>query len=112
MTYRRRLDRGNADESALSDDFYRLGIVHLHTELDALHARSAGRRRKLRLLMEARNGFAHGDRAKLDELRHAGIALNLATFRSWRSALDGLATTLDAYTATYLAEIFHTERPW
>lgn len=112
MTLKRRLDSGNADESALSDDFGRLGIITLSQELDQFHARTKGRREKLRLLMTARNGFAHGDRRRLDELRAAGVALNLATVASWRSALDGLATTLDAYVASYLAALFGRERPW
>lgn len=112
LTRMRRVDTGNADASALSDDFGRLGIVRLHDELDLRDHRGAGRREKLRRLMVARNGFAHGDRTKFAELQRIGVALDFDTVKSWRSALDGLAATPDGYVAEYLADLLDIEGPW
>ena len=106
----RRLDRGNADFSALVTDFSTLGM-NLGDELRRRYpARTAGWERTIRALNSARNGVAHSDVRKLTTAdRDHG--LTLATFRRWRSSLSGAAHAMDQVVGAYLMDLTGTQ-PW
>lgn len=111
LTHERRLDRGNAQLDALTKDFGRFGL-RLWPRVDALDARSPARRAKLSGVMAWRNAIAHHD---IDEKLAAGkldpASIDLATCQMWRSALNGLATTLDRVGADQ-CEALGLQRPW
>lgn len=94
---KRELDRVNAQEDSLASDFGRFGIVLW--ELQAHHARTAGRRAHLRWFNAARNALAHDDQAALKKVLEAGYPIDLRHVRQWRSTLNGLAGTMDAVMA-------------
>ncbi|WP_131807522.1 hypothetical protein [Mycolicibacterium wolinskyi] len=106
----RRLDKGNADYSALITDFATLGI-HLGNELKQRYpARAPKWERTLKALNDARNGIAHSDADKLDSA-HRAHGLTLATFRRWRSSLNGASAAMDKVVGTYLLDLTGS-RPW
>lgn len=111
LTYERRLDRGNPQVDALARDFGRFGL-QLWRRVDERDARGAERKAKLGGVMRWRNAIAHHD---IDEKRAVGnldpATIDLATCRMWRSALDGLATTLDRVAADQ-CEALGIARPW
>lgn len=108
---KRELDRGNAQESTLASDFGRFGLK-LWDEMEARHARSAGRREHLKWFNMARNGLAHDDVQMIAKVEGAGYRIDLVWLRRWRGALDGLAGTMDEVLATHLARLFKTNPPW
>jgi len=59
-----KLDRGNANQAAIANDFGLLGISRLWAGVDAINRYGKGRRANLDLLMTARNAIAHGNTAK------------------------------------------------
>lgn len=111
LTARRRLDKGNAEPGGLSEDFGRLGI-NWWPALTARDVRTKERVERLTRLNDARNAVAHANLAKLDTLRDDGYPLTLVTVARWRSALNGLAVTMDAEVAAHLATVFGRARPW
>lgn len=112
LTRKRRLDTGNADPSALAEDFGRFGIHNLWNRLKERDHRTAGRQHHLQRLMTARNAIAHDDEEKYVTLRDAGVKrIDLRTVRTWRHACDGLAGTLDAFVADHLTGVLDTGQP-
>jgi hypothetical protein len=106
----RRLDKGNVDFSALVTDFATLGI-HIGEELKNRCPRMTPKWEKtLRALNDARNGIAHSDAEKL-AAAHREHGLTLATFRRWRSSLNGASDAMDRVVGTYLLDLTGTE-PW
>ena len=106
----RRLDKGNADFSALAADFATLGI-HLRDELKQRYPIKALRWEKtLEALVEARNAIAHSDVEKLAN-SNRDHGLTLATFRKWRSSLNGASRAMDTVVGTYLLDLTGDE-PW
>lgn len=106
----RRLDKGNADFSALVTDFSTLGI-DLNSELKQRYPIKAPRWEKtLRALNDARNGIAHSDTDKLSR-SHRDHGLTLATFRKWRSSVNGVVDAMDKVVGTYLLDLTGT-KPW
>lgn len=106
----RRLDKGNADLSALISDFATLGI-HLGNELKQCYPKMYPKWEKtIKSLNAARNGIAHSDDEKLaaSERDHG---LTLRTFRSWRSSLNGAAQAIDKVVGAYLTDLTGTV-PW
>lgn len=110
LTLNRRLDKGNPDPSALSEDFGRFGI-DLWPALQATDPYTRGRQNYLTLIMRARNAIAHDDQNRFASLAAEGHRLNLRTARRGRNALGHLAQTLDACLADHLEELFTTP-PW
>lgn len=108
---KRDLDRANAQEDSLASDFGRFGIV-LWDEMAKHDARTAARREHLKWFNTARNALAHDDAVKLAKVIAAGYKVDLTWVRRWRSALDGLAGTMDVVMATHLARLFNVQRPW
>jgi hypothetical protein len=111
LTHERRLDRGNAHVDALARDFGRFGL-ELWRRVDERDARGPERKEQLGGVMRWRNAIAHHD---VDEKLAVGnlipATIDLATCRTWCSALDGLATTLDRVAADQ-CEALGIARPW
>lgn len=107
----RRLDRGNAEPGALSQDFGLLGINLWNSLRERYPTKADQWRRKLELLNFARNGIAHDDAGKLDKVHAAGWSLALNDIRRWRSGLDGLAAGMDHVTRISLSGLLKAQ-PW
>jgi hypothetical protein len=107
----RLLDRGNPTPAALGSDFGRFGFK-LWPKLEGDDRRNRMRKEQLQRVCEWRNGITHGD---LPRKRAAGllvpVVLTLATCRSWRGALDGLAVSIDRITAAQCRSLGCPE-PW
>ena len=108
---KRDLDRANAQPDSLASDFGRFGLV-LWTETDALDARTPARRTHLKWFNAARNALAHDDPKKLAIVLAEGYKIDLAWIRRWRSALNGLAGTIDKALAVHLSRLFNVPEPW
>ncbi|WP_344315332.1 hypothetical protein [Fodinicola feengrottensis] len=107
----RRLDRGNADPSALGSDFGLLGMRIWDALRSTYPAKGELWRRKLELLNAARNGIAHDDQTKLGVVRAAGWPLTLASARSWRAGLDGLVVGMDHVVKRHVQDTLKVS-PW
>ncbi|MGW1346958.1 hypothetical protein ACWCOV_38305 [Kribbella sp. NPDC002412] len=111
LTTGRKLDIGNANWGNIGSDFAKFG-VSVATELKAAYPRRyRGWTGKLDRLILARNAIAHQNPADLAEAS-ALQPLTLATFRNWRSALNGVAIGLDRVVGTYLKDLDGTVAPW
>jgi hypothetical protein len=63
-------------------------------------------------LNQARNAIVHANETDLDALKLAGHPITSTTLKTWRSALDSLAGTLDAEVAARLGTLFGKPAPW
>jgi hypothetical protein len=91
----RRLDRGNADPDTLRQDFGLFG-VNVWSALGQRYPSRAPRwHRQLRLLTTARNGLAHANEARIQQVVAEGWLLTLPFIHRWRIGLDGLASGMD-----------------
>ncbi len=109
LSFARQLDHRNAQPGTIGGDFKRFGI-EFWVLVNAANADSATRQRQLQALTAWRNAIAHHDiESRRDELTPHEVTL--ATCRSWRSALDGLAQTFDQVLAKHL-ETLVGARPW
>jgi hypothetical protein len=107
----RRLDRGNADPEALRADFNLFGM-NLWVDLEQRYpSRTPRWRRQLIMLNTARNGLAHDDHTRLQQVLTSGWLLTLPFIHRWRLALDGLATGMDHVVADHIHRTFGV-RPW
>jgi hypothetical protein len=111
LTQGLKLDFGNATPGSIGDAFNRFGL-RWWPALEARDQRSAGRQLKLERLNRARNAIAHGRLNELEDLRSEGSPLILATAQDWRSALNGLAATMDAELGRHMSAFFGTPSPW
>ena len=110
LTSGRKLDSGNASWANMNNDFARLGMS-IKTELSSRYPRRSGPwTTKLERLNDARNAIAHDNTAQLAKC-HAEQPLTLATFRTWRSGLDQMASGLDEVVAAYLEDL-NGDEPW
>ena len=111
LTRDRQLDRGNAQPASLGSDFGRFGLVWWRA-LSTRDVRTQQRQERLERLNDARNAIAHANLGELETLRVEGYPLTLDTVRLWRSALNGLAVTMDNAIANHVATVFARPRPW
>lgn len=112
MSYGRQLDKGNAQPSALGSDFSRIGLV-LWPALETTNKRAKKWNAELESLNLARNAIAHDDQDKFFKLKSAGkFPITLVTVKTWRQALDSLATTMDDVVGDYLGNLLRGPRPW
>lgn len=111
VTLNLNLDRGNAEPGSLGDAFNRFGLSWWPA-LEARDARTTARQRHLARLNQARNAIAHARYSELEALRQVGFPMTLDTVRTWRSALSGLATTMDGVLSAHLSSLFGAPRPW
>jgi hypothetical protein len=107
----RQLEKGNAQPGGLGSDFGRFGF-QLWPALAIRTDKSNTYNKSLERLNDARNGIAHADEAKLAKLRGEGFPIILATFRTWRGHLNGLAVSLDIEVSSQLANLFGRANPW
>lgn len=106
MVQGRKLDGGNPNAGHIGSDFARIGM-DLWPEVRALDQRNIGRQKRLETHALWRNAIAHQDWTKVD----GSAALTLNTVRSWRSACDGLARSLDEAVRLHLLRLVGTA-PW
>ena len=111
LTRNRKLDSGNANPSSLGVDFGSLGML-LWNDLRAANGWSGNRHSHLERLNSARNAIAHDMSAELAVLRSEGYPCTLKTIDRSRSALEGLAMTMDETVGSYLASLFGAASPW
>lgn len=104
LMFGRQLDRGNAHAASLGSDFGRLGM-RLWEEFRDADAHTGSRRQKLDSMNSWRNAIAHQDFSRV------GGTLRLRRIRGWRSALNGLASTLDVVVGKHVSILVGTP-PW
>lgn len=95
---------------ALAHDFDRFGF-QLWPALRSVDMRNKDREQKLKALVEARNAVSHDNTAKLTRLERDGYPIRLATIRSWRSTLDGLARQMDRVVAAQITAVAAVSKP-
>lgn len=111
LTAGRQLDRVNAKPETLAADFGRFGM-QLWPALQGRDRRTSARRSQLKALNAARNALAHDDAAQLATLQSGSQRLDLSSFKVWRGAVGGLATTMDVVVSDYLSQLFGRPAPW
>lgn len=110
-TANRKLSRGNANPSTLTEDFGLFGIS-LWAALDRRYPRlGPTRRTKLEALNKARNAIAHDEPGKLAQLKTTGWPMTLESVDRWKSALDGLTAGIDVVVGDQLRLMYGTA-PW
>lgn len=107
----RQIDKRNPMPEALAHDFDRFGF-QLWPALRSIDMRNKDREQKLKALVEARNAVSHDDTAKLTRLERDGYPIRLATIRSWRSTLDGLARQMDRVVAAQITAVAGGIQTW
>jgi hypothetical protein len=110
---KRKLDFGNPNPSAISEDFSRLG-VQFWTEVRAFDRRNPERQRLLTELNAWRNVIAHQnfDPINLNGTVYIFAAyLSLNQVRGWRRACEGLAVAFDAVMRVHLGGLIGRS-PW
>jgi hypothetical protein len=108
----RQLDRGNANPGAIGSDFSRIGLL-LWPSLATADRRANRWNSELETLNLARNAIAHDDQDEFFKLGQAGkLPITLTVVRTWRRALDSLATTMDDVVGDYLSTLLGVPRPW
>jgi hypothetical protein len=99
LTHNRALERHNAQPNSIAEDFDRFGL-DIWTQVDGARSGNDERRKKLWALVAWRNAITHDDiAAKLARGALEPATISLGTCRSWRSALNVLAGSLDKVTA-------------
>jgi len=111
LTLGLKLDVGNAEPASIGDAFNRFGI-NWWPALRNRDPLTSQRQSQLTRLNRARNAIAHARLHELESLRRDGYPLTLDTVRTWRSALNGLARTMDAVLAWHLGQFFSRPLPW
>ncbi|NEW42500.1 hypothetical protein [Nocardia cyriacigeorgica] len=97
----RKLSTGNASPTALSNDF-KMFQMSFWPAIKAMYpAKSSPWNDFLANLNEARNAIAHRDETKLAAVTDP---LTLATFKRWRSTLNGIASGIDKVVGAYLQD--------
>jgi len=128
MTLDLQLERANARPESIKSDFKRLGIVDIRNTLVAHSSESGRRLEKLERMNTLRNGIAHQDTPKIeksilwwnagtgvtyDQVVIGGEVPTLTNrdLVQMRSALNGLAKSLDAVVRNQLVSLFPKESP-
>ena len=111
LTFNRRLDRANPDKDSLAEDFGRFGL-DLWATMQKRHTLTGSRQGHLSRIVKARNGIAHADESKIAQLRAEGFPITLKTVERWRSALNGLANTMDSVMSDQIVVVHGGPRPW
>jgi hypothetical protein len=111
LTQKRALDRHNAQPNSIAEDFARFGL-DIWAQVEHHRKGNDERRQKLWALVTWRNAIAHHD---IDDKLSKGaldpLAVRLGTCRSWRSALNILATSLDTAMSAHF-QVLGLPRPW
>jgi hypothetical protein len=111
LTSNRALERHNAQPNSIAEDFARFGL-DIWAEVDRERKGNDERRKKLWALITWRNAIAHDDiAAKLAKGALEPVTISLGTCRTWRSALNILATSLDKVAADH-CQALGLPRPW
>ena len=112
MSQRRRLDTQTPRTSVLASDFLRVGF----NMVDELKAKGSAVEAALGLLdvaVDFRNAVVHGNETQIGSVVATGrIKATMTSYRAYRRALTGLATTMDSVTAGQLASLLMAPPPW
>lgn len=105
----RQLDSKNAQPGSLGSDFKRLGI-ELWDQLGTRDRRTIARRKRLEELNAWRNAIAHQTFTRARPLAPAP-PLQLRHVRTWRTACDALARSMDAVVGDHIRAVVGAA-PW
>lgn len=103
----RQLDSKNAQPGSLGSDFKRLGI-ELWDQLGTRDRRNIARGKRLEELNAWRNAIAH---QTFTRARPLASPLQLRHVRTWRTACDALARSMDAVVADHIRAVVGAA-PW
>ena len=107
--WNRQLDRGNAHQTSIANDFSRLAIPDFWRRVDAVAVGNDRRRLMLDALNSWRNAIAHQD---FDPARLGGTTiLRLRTVTQWRRSCHILARSMDVVLRAYVLSVRGTA-PW
>jgi hypothetical protein len=107
----RAIDKGNPTPNGLGQDFGRFGL-DLWPALRERDVRTTARHGQLERIIKARNGIAHADDQKIDQLTEEGYPMTLKTVKKWYSALNGLTDTMDTVLSDHIVVVHEGPRPW
>jgi hypothetical protein len=111
LTHNRALDKQNAQPNSIAEDFDRFGL-DIWKQVGEARKGNDERRKKLWALITWRNAIGHHDiDAKLAKGALNPVTINLSTCKSWRSALNVLAGSLDKVAADQ-CQALGLSRPW
>lgn len=105
----RQLDSKNAQPGSLGSDFKRLGL-ELWDQLGMMDRRNIARRKRLEELNAWRNAIAHQTFTRARLLAPAP-PLRLRHVRTWRTACDALARSMDAVVGDHIRAVVGAA-PW
>lgn len=112
MSQGRRLDTQTPRTSVLAHDFTRLGF-NMVDELQAAGTTPESAMRLLDGAVDFRNAIVHGNETQVARIAAAGqIKATMTSYRRYRRAITGLASTMDRVTATTLAGLLEIPSPW
>lgn len=112
LTVSRKLDKGNATPGNLGEDFGRLGMSFWPT-LSARHPQAPAWNKATKALNDGRNGIAHSDEAKIEQLAREGWPLSrLKTITRFQAATDKMARAMDTEVSGHLGRLFGGGAPW
>ncbi|WP_131822576.1 hypothetical protein [Mycobacteroides chelonae] len=103
----RKLDRGNAGPGNIGNDFAIFEIQLWPQLKNRYPSQAPSWNEVLETLNTLRNGVAHSDQSKIDEVKRS-TPLTLRTWKSWRGKLNSAATGLDAVVGAYLQNLVGT----
>ncbi|WP_156525551.1 MULTISPECIES: hypothetical protein [unclassified Gordonia (in: high G+C Gram-positive bacteria)] len=103
----RKLDVGNASTGGIGNDFAVLGMPFWPNVKAAYPSKGPKWNATLDSLNVVRNAVAHSQADKLADVRREQ-PLSLATFKKWRSSLNGAASGFDSVVGAYLQNLTGT----
>ncbi|MEU7181694.1 MULTISPECIES: hypothetical protein [Streptomyces] len=108
----RKLDKGNAQPSALGNDFSYLGLS-LWPALKQANIKATRWNDELESLNITRNAIAHDDQDEFLKLQKRNrYPITLTVVKRWSRALDDLASAMDDVVGDYLAGFLRGQQPW
>lgn len=113
LTLNRALDKVNAQPSSLGADFQRLGMSFWSALKTEFPAKATIWNDTLEQLNKARNGIAHHDTSKLNEVHIAGWpTTQVATAQRFRTRLEQLVDGMDKVVSRHLQSLTGGPAPW
>lgn len=111
LTNSRGLDRGNAQNTSIAQDFSRFGFIFWKA-MQTAEPRAATWPDDLAKCNQMRNAVAHDDTAKRHALTTEGYLLDVPTVKAWHTMLDDMANVMDDVVSLSLSSLLNVPRPW